>query len=103
MVLSVSTEIRIDMDRREHPRHRTKTTVYLAMPGRKGRACWVRNLSANGVFIETGDLDLQHGQEVALTFTIQMGSVTRIHRRTAVVARVCNNGSGFRMRRAPER
>jgi len=41
------------MERRLHTRHRARTTVYVVMSGRKSRICKAKNLSANGVFVET--------------------------------------------------
>ena len=43
------------MERRLHTRHRARTTVYVVMSGRKSRICKAKNLSANGVFVETDD------------------------------------------------
>ena len=40
------------MERRLHTRHRARTAVYVSVPGRPGKLCRARNLSANGVFIE---------------------------------------------------
>lgn len=91
------------MERRQHTRHRTLVKVYLAAPGRKGRACAARNLSATGVFIESADLDLEKGQQVELAFTVRLGAITKIHRRIAVVTRITNNGTGLRMRGLPRR
>jgi hypothetical protein len=91
------------MERRQHTRHRTLVKVYLTAPGRKGRACAARNLSATGVFIESADLNLEKGQQVDLTFTVRLGAITKIHRRVGVVARITNDGTGLRMRGLPRR
>lgn len=86
------------MERRLHTRHRAKTTVYIvSLPGARGRICKAKNLSANGVFIETQNLGLRHGQHVELAFAINLGTVTKIHRRTAVVAHVSHGGTGLLM------
>ena len=85
------------MERRLHTRHRAKTTVYITFPGKRGRICKARNLSANGVFIETENLGLRKGQTVELAFAINLGTVTKIHRRTAVVAHVSRGGTGLMM------
>jgi len=86
------------MERRLHTRHRAKTTVYLvSLPGKGGRICLAKNLSANGVFIETANLGLRKGQHVELAFAINLGIVTKIHRRTAVVAHISRGGTGLRM------
>jgi len=49
------------MERRLHTRHRARTAVYVSVPGRPGKLCRARNLSANGVFIETENLGLKKG------------------------------------------
>ena len=90
-------ETGIDMERRLHTRHRARTTVYVQIPGRRGKLCRARNLSANGVFVETENLGLQKGSVVELAFAINLGEVTKIHRRTAIVAHVTRGGTGLRM------
>lgn len=85
------------MERRLHTRHRAKTTVYVTVPGRGSRLCKAHNLSANGVFVETHDLRLNKGAAVELAFAINLGAVTKIHRRNAIVAHVSQGGTGLRM------
>jgi hypothetical protein len=67
------------------------------VPGQRRRLCRARNLSATGVFVETGELGLRKGQSVQLAFAINLGVVTRIHRRSAVVAHVSRGGTGLMM------
>ena len=62
------------MERRLHTRHRAKTTVYITFPGKRGRICKAKNLSANGVFIETENFGLRKGQTVELAFAINLGT-----------------------------
>ena len=85
------------MERRLTTRHRARTAVYVLLPGRRRRLCRARNLSATGVFVETGDMGLRQGQTVELAFAITLGQVTKIHRRTAVVAHVSRGGTGLMM------
>jgi hypothetical protein len=85
------------MERRLHTRHRARTAVYVSVPGRPGKLCRARNLSANGVFIETENLGLKKGATVHLAFAINLGVVTKIHRRTAIVAHVSKGGTGLMM------
>ena len=85
------------MERRLHTRHRARTTVYIAIPGGRRRLCKAINLSATGVFIETSNLGLRKGQHVELAFAINLGAVTKLHRRTAVVAHVSRGGTGLMM------
>src|SRR5471030_492906 len=85
------------MERRLHTRHRARTTVYIMMPAGKCRLCRAINLSANGVFIRTASLGLKKGQQVELAFAIDLGVVTKVHRRTAVVAHISGGGTGLMM------
>lgn len=86
-----------EMERRLHSRHRARATVYLVAPGRRGSLCRAHNLSANGVFVETRNLGLAKGSLVELAFAINLGAVTKIHRRKAIVAHVSGGGTGLKM------
>ena len=68
-------------------------------PYRVGDAsCARRSISAaTGVFIETSNLGLRKGQQVVLSFAINLGTITKLHRRTAVVAHVSRGGTGLMM------
>jgi len=85
------------VERRLHTRHRARTTVYITVPGGCRKLCKAVNLSATGVFIETTNLGLRKGQTVVLSFAINLGTVTKLHRRTAVVAHVSRGGTGLMM------
>jgi hypothetical protein len=85
------------LERRLTTRHRARTVVYVLVPGQRRRLCRARNLSATGVFVETGEMALRKGQSVELAFAINLGVVTRIHRRSAVVAHVSRGGTGLMM------
>ena len=85
------------MERRLHTRHRARTTVYISVPGGNRKLCRAVNLSATGVFIETSNLGLRKGQQVELSFAINLGAITKLHRRTAVVAHVSRGGTGLLM------
>ena len=94
---NISEEERIELERRLHTRHRARTTVYITVPGGRKRLCRAINLSATGVFIETTNLGLRKGQQVELSFAINLGAITKIHRRTAIVAHVSRGGTGLMM------
>lgn len=85
------------MERRLHTRHRARTIVYIMVPGGRRKLCKAVNLSATGVFIETTNLGLRKGQQVTLAFAINLGAITKLHRRTAVVAHVSRGGTGLMM------
>jgi hypothetical protein len=87
----------MSVERRLHTRHRARTSVYITIPGGRKKLCRAVNLSATGVFIQTTDLGLRKGQQVELSFAINLGSVTKIHRRTAIVAHVSRGGTGLMM------
>jgi hypothetical protein len=42
-------------------------------------------------------LGLRKGQKVDLAFAINLGTVTKLHRRTAVVAHISGGGTGLLM------
>src|SRR5271170_5896295 len=85
------------VERRLHTRHRARTVVYITIPGGRRRLCKAVNLSATGVFIETTNLGLRKGEQVVLSFAIDLGTITKVHRRTAVVAHVSRGGTGLLM------
>jgi hypothetical protein len=85
------------MERRLHTRHRARTVVYLTVPGGRRKVCKAVNLSATGVFIQTANLGLRKGQQVELAFAINLGTVTKLHRRGAIVAHVSRGGTGLMM------
>ncbi len=85
------------MDRRDTDRHPTRTVVYLCLPDGERRACRAINLSASGVFLKGASMGLRQGQRVELAFAVDFGTVTRLHRRQAVVAHVSEGGTGLMM------
>jgi hypothetical protein len=85
------------VERRLHTRHRARTTVYITTPTGRKKLCRAINLSATGVFVETTNLGLRKGQQVDLAFAINLGAITKLHRRTAVVAHVSRGGTGLMM------
>jgi hypothetical protein len=87
----------LGLERRLHTRHRARTTVYITVPGGRKKLCRAVNLSATGVYIQTTNLGLRKGQQVELSFAINLGSVTKIHRRKAIVAHVSRGGTGLMM------
>jgi hypothetical protein len=86
------------MDRRLHMRHPARTQVYVCAPGQPIRRCKAANVSSSGVFLEGARFRLPRGTEVELIFAVDLGTVTRIHRRKGVVAHVSVNGAGLKMK-----
>ena len=70
---------------------------WITTPTGRKKLCRAINLSATGVFVETTNLGLRKGQQVELAFAINLGAVTKLHRRTAVVAHVSRGGTGLMM------
>jgi len=85
------------LERRLHTRHRARTLVYIIMPDGRRSLCKAVNLSATGVFIRTSGMGLRKGQSVELAFAINLGTITKLHRRTAIVAHVSGGGTGLMM------
>lgn len=85
------------VERRLHARHRSRTNVYLILPGGRRQVCKAVNLSAAGVFLRTAGLGLRKGQTVDLVFALNMKTVTKLHRRRATVAHVSSGGTGLLM------
>jgi len=85
------------VERRLHTRHRARTTVYIMLPDGGRRLCKAVNLSATGVFLRTAGLGLRAGQRVDLAFAINLGTIVKLHRRTAIVAHVSGGGTGLMM------
>lgn len=86
------------MDRRIHMRHPARTQVYVSVPGQPIQRCKASNVSSTGVFLEGSRISLPRGTEVELIFAVDLGTLTRIHRRNAVIAHVSENGAGLRMK-----
>ncbi len=82
------------MERRLHTRHALGRSSTSWFRGGRRKLCKAVNLSATGVFIETTNLGLRKGQQVILAFAINLGAITKLHRRTAVVAHVSRGGTG---------
>ncbi|MCS6947962.1 MAG: PilZ domain-containing protein [Steroidobacteraceae bacterium] len=87
----------LGLERRLHTRHRARTTVFVVVPGGRKKLCRAVNLSATGVFIQTGNFGLRKGQQVELSFAINLGTITKIHKRKAIVAHVSRGGTGLMM------
>ncbi len=85
------------IDRRITARHRSRTTVYVALPGTKPWRCKSINISARGVYLETESLYLPRGLIVQLVFTVRNGDVVHLYRRTAVVTHSSDQGAGLKM------
>ena len=84
------------MERRLSERMPVTVNVYLYCQGRRLRqSCNVGNLSTRGVFVETRPRDLYRGRRVEVVFAQAFGSIVRLHRLPAVVARVAEDGAGI--------
>jgi len=85
------------IERRSHIRHRARTDVRIRKLSGQSKMCRAVNLSAQGVGIQTDDMGLLKGEIVQLVFAINLGSVSKLHRRTARVVHVRSGVTGFFM------
>ncbi len=95
--MSIITEEEIRVEHRMYVRHRARTRVQISAKGIKPKMCKAKNLSAWGVAIETSGMGLKAGMVVTLSFVIELGTIVKIHRRTAKVVHVTNGVTGFAM------
>ena len=79
---------------REYPRLSCYLTVDFATGGRAYRSC-IRDISANGVFIETGD-QFETGQDIALCFTLTESDESLPFKVKGKVTRLYPDGIGVR-------
>jgi hypothetical protein len=94
----MTTEVATNfVERRTHVRHIAKTRVQVISETNVRKMCTCENLSATGVLINTEGMALRRGSMVTLTFTINLGVVNKIHRRTAKVIHVTKGRTGFAM------
>lgn len=85
-------------ERRMYVRHRAKTNVHIKPIGcTTATMRRAANLSANGVAVVTEGMGLKIGQAVELSFSVNLGTVTKLHRRKAIVAHVTKGVTGFYM------
>ena len=79
---------------REYPRLSCYLLVDFAAGGKAYRSC-IRDISANGVFIETGDR-FETGQDIALCFTLMESEETLPFKVQGKVTRIYPDGIGVR-------
>jgi Tfp pilus assembly protein PilZ len=79
---------------REYPRLSCYLMVDFATGGKAYRSC-IRDISANGVFIETGDR-FETGQDIALCFTLTESEETLPFKVQGKVTRIYPDGIGVR-------
>jgi hypothetical protein len=83
-------------DRRQYTRKKAPgNLVYVYYRGRRIHRSMACDISPKGVFIKTPGLAVPLGARVQLLFAISQGTVTRTHRKNAVVTRICGHGAGF--------
>ena len=81
------------MDRRRFAREPTNLEVYARAAQHGAQRLRVRDISSNGVFLRGWPTPAPRpGTEVSLTFLIGGGSIVKLFRRAARVARVTDEG-----------
>ncbi len=79
-------------ERRRVSRTSTKAQAYVSrqgLPRFKGK---VRDLSPTGAFVATGPLPIRERHVVKLNLVLDLGSVVRLHNRSAIVVRRSREG-----------
>jgi hypothetical protein len=85
------------IDQRSEQRARTNVKVRVVYDGMAVMGT-ARNMSTSGVFITGLDkLNLRVDQTCELTFAVNLGNVSKIHRRRGVVRHTDNGGVGLQM------
>lgn len=84
-------------ERRQCVRHRAKTKVRVRKSNGESKLCSVVDLSSRGAGIQTGDMGFEDGERVELTFMVNLGTVIRMHHRTAMARYSYGGISGFSM------
>lgn len=81
------------MERRISNRKLTETKVYLHHPDLPAAPCITRDLSSNGVFVETADAGrLKERAVMQMTFAVDLGNLTRLYDFRVTVVRVTTDG-----------
>lgn len=94
--MSDNEVVEVIIERRLNVRHRAKTKVSIRN-GKESKMCLAKNLSATGVGVQTEGMGLKKGMKVELSFAIDLGKVTKVHRRMATVVHVTNGITGLAM------
>lgn len=84
------------MERRTGTRKHISVSAYVTWPGRRIR-CRASDISTTGVFVEMEGLPVLPGTAVQVVFVLARGEVVKLHRVSAVVARVSREGAGMRL------
>ncbi len=84
------------MERRTSNRKRTATKVFLHHAALPAEPSTARDLSSGGVFVTTPNARrLQVGASLEITFAVDLGNVTQLHKRSVEVAHVADDGLGL--------
>jgi hypothetical protein len=90
-------EITVDnFDRRTNGRFATKSKVQIRFAD-KTKLCQCVNISAQGVAIATGEMNLKVDDKVELRFILNIGEITKLHSRVGIVRYVLRGITGFAM------
>ena len=93
------------INRRVRIRRSADITVYLSSAFTRSeqrlKRYGVRDLSNKGAFINMKPSNVHKDMQVYLIFALKLGSVVKLHRISAIVARVSQDGIGVRFLTAP--
>lgn len=86
-------------ERRLSTRKRCSATVYLIWPGQRALRHRATDVSNSGIFVETETHSLIRGAPLQLVLVVARGSLRKLYRLPATVARVTRNGAGLCIQR----
>jgi hypothetical protein len=87
------------MERRLNKRYKGSGFVYVCTNGQNRRKLAIGNLSARGVFVRSSGYALPLDTAVDLVFVVNLGTVTKLYHRKAVVAHRSREGMGLLLHR----
>jgi len=82
-------------ERRQDPRKRTTAFVHLSWDGRGPCRGQATDLSTTGAFVDVGSVRIPEGVIVELAFVLNLNSLIKIYRRSALVVRRSGSGLGL--------
>lgn len=86
---------RMPTERRLSARKRCSAEVYLIWPGERPARHRATDVSNSGIFVETGPRYITRGARLQLVLVVKRGSLRRLYRLPATVARVTRGGAGL--------
>ena len=83
------------IERRQDPRKRSTACVHLSWDGQRPCRGRATDLSTTGAFVDVGPVRIPEGVIVELAFVLNLNSLIKIYRRSALVVRRSDSGLGL--------